>query len=259
MAKKKVESIEEQVRDNRLAHVMRDLPYMPEPTYFFNVGDSVSIGNLQDCVVFDILENGKIYEIEYTSVDHNYGNPIIKENQRMFWAWHYIRHPYNHDDHDLIKNEDLRLSYSQRDLSGLLSNMYTFGVDMNPSYQRGYVWSQEDKHLLIDSIFKNMDIGKFVFVHLPFKSQSPSYEILDGKQRLNAISEFYLNEFSYSGYFFHDLAKHEQYHFQHYFISYAEIRDISEQQKLRYFLTLNRSGKVMDQKHLSKIENMLSE
>ena len=35
-----------------------------------------------------------------------------------------------------------------------------------PDYQRGYVWEQEDKELLLDSIFKNIDIGKFVFIRL---------------------------------------------------------------------------------------------
>lgn len=257
MAKKPKIVTPEDKRQNNLNHALRELPFIPEPTYFFQIGDPVSIGNLTDCFICDILENGKVYEIEYTAIDNNYGNPIVRPGERMFWVWHHVRPRYLFDDHNLIKNEDLRLSYSQRDLSGLLGNMYSFGTDMNPSYQRGYVWNQDDKQLLIDSIFKNMDIGKFVFVHLPFKSQSPSYEILDGKQRLNAISEFYLNKLSYCGYFYNDMSKREQYHFQHYMISYDELDNVSEQQKIRYFLTLNRAGKVMDEKHLSKIEKML--
>ena len=70
---------------------------------------------------------------------------------------------------------------------------------MNPEYQRDYVWSEEDKVDLIDSIMHHRDIGKFVFVENPFDHSKErggdSYEVLDGKQRINAIIGFINGEF----------------------------------------------------------------
>jgi hypothetical protein len=40
-------------------------------------------------------------------------------------------------------------------------------------------------------------------------------------------------------------------------ISYSEMRDITDEQKIRYFLMLNTSGKVMDTAHLAKVAAML--
>jgi uncharacterized protein with ParB-like and HNH nuclease domain len=43
---------------------------------------------------------------------------------------------------------------------------------MNPEYQRGFVWKEEHKLKLIDSIFNGIEIGKMVFVRLPWKENS---------------------------------------------------------------------------------------
>ena len=64
---------------------------------------------------------------------------------------------------------------------------------------RGNVWDIEDKVKLIDSIFNNIDVGKFAFIKVPYKDNSPSYECLDGKQRVTALIEFYEGRFEYKG------------------------------------------------------------
>lgn len=242
----------------RLKRMLEESAYLPTPTYYFELGDEVEYGNLQDIVIVDIFDDGKVYEIDCTSINNNYGNPIVNKHVRHYVTWLDVR-PLSPEDHDIISNDDLQLRYSQMQLSSLLTNLYSFRTNMNPVYQRDYVWSNNDKILLIDSIFNNIDIGKFVFIHLPYAPDSPSYEILDGKQRLNALAGFYENRFSYRDLFFNDLSRHEKYQFTNYPVSVAELTDITEQQKLRYFLTLNRTGKVMDQKHLEKVEAMLNE
>jgi hypothetical protein len=131
---------------------------------------------------------------------------------------------------------------------------------MDADYQRDYVWTLQDKHNLIDSIFNNIDIGKFVFIMLKWEEHPLNYlyEVLDGKQRINAVTEFYENRFTYNGLFFNQLSKWEQWHFKEYHVNVAEISNITREQKIRYFLTLNVSGKVMDKEHLKKVENMLT-
>lgn len=61
-------------------------------------------------------------------------------------------------------------------------------INAQPEYQRGEVWSEQKKSLLIDSILRGIDIPK---VYLRVLNNSiHKYEVSDGQQRLNAIFSF---------------------------------------------------------------------
>ncbi|WP_178119591.1 DUF262 domain-containing protein [Pseudomonas sp. SCB32] len=72
---------------------------------------------------------------------------------------------------------------------------------MSPPYQRrGRIWSKTDKAYLIDSILNGYDIPKLYMADFTLgqnsrlnKSKLP-YAIIDGKQRLEAIFDFFDNE-----------------------------------------------------------------
>jgi hypothetical protein len=255
---KKLTQEEISIKDlnNQLEHIEN----IPLPTYLHNIGDKVTIGNVKDCVVIDVLENGKIYKIDYTEFNHNYGNPIRKEHTINYWSWLDI-HPVVSENHNLIKNKDLFLNYGQRDIRDILIKKYHFGIEMEPEYQRNYVWELSDKQLLIDSIFNNIDTGKFVYIHLEWNDHPLhyGYEILDGKQRIKTICDFYEGRFPYNNLYYKDLSSGERDHFEDYRISIAEIRNVTRKQKLLYFLKLNRTGRVMSSDQLSKVENLLNE
>ncbi|MHB2061410.1 DUF262 domain-containing protein [Pseudomonas monsensis] len=74
-------------------------------------------------------------------------------------------------------------------------------IDMEPPYQRrGRLWSQTDKAYLIDSILNGFDIPKLYMADFTVgegsslnKNKLP-YAIIDGKQRLEAIFDFFQNK-----------------------------------------------------------------
>lgn len=72
-------------------------------------------------------------------------------------------------------------------------------IDMNPSYQRhGRLWSSSDKAYLIDSIINGFDIPKFYMADFTYGDSNLNvkklpYAIIDGKQRFEAIFDFYDN------------------------------------------------------------------
>jgi hypothetical protein len=259
MARKKKEEktkdqIEQEYMERELNGLKKKLYLIPEPTNVLNKGDKVTIGALQDVFIEDVLENGKIYLINYTRVDNNYGRPIRNENQRRYVQWMDVR-LINNESESLIQNRDLRLNYSQRHLGDIFSKAYYFGIDFEPDYQRDYVWELNDKVELIDSIFNNVDIGKFVYVRVD--KEDYLYEILDGKQRIRAILDYYEDRFSYKGKKFSQLSIRDQDHFDSYSINVAEISNVTEEQALRYFLKLNITGKTMDKEHLDKVRERL--
>jgi hypothetical protein len=70
-------------------------------------------------------------------------------------------------------------------------------IDMDPPYQRrGRLWSLTDKAYLIDSILNGYDIPKFYVADFTWGSSALNrkklpYAIIDGKQRFEAIFDFY--------------------------------------------------------------------
>ena len=61
-----------------------------------------------------------------------------------------------------------------------------------PPYQRGLVWTDQQRKDLIDSIINGYDIPKLYFK----KSKDEKLEVIDGQQRLDAIFRFMDNGFS---------------------------------------------------------------
>jgi hypothetical protein len=70
-------------------------------------------------------------------------------------------------------------------------------IDMEPPYQRrGRLWSDTDKAYLIDSILNGYDVPKlymadFTWGESPLNTNRLPYAIIDGKQRLEAIFDFF--------------------------------------------------------------------
>lgn len=70
-------------------------------------------------------------------------------------------------------------------------------LDLAPVYQRrSGLWSKEDKAFLIDSILNHFDVPKiyvadFTFVNTSLNRRKKSYAVIDGKQRLEAIFDFF--------------------------------------------------------------------
>ncbi|MGL5328466.1 MAG: DUF262 domain-containing protein [Peptostreptococcaceae bacterium] len=251
---------EEQILENSLNRLRDEYYHMPTPPTRrrLSVGDKVRIGNLKDCIVEEVLEDGKILLINYTKIDNNYGKPIENKNQRGYWCWMDTLPLNNLISEDIFSvKDDIRIFYSQRQMYGLFTHAYHFGFDLNPSYQRGNVWGLEEKVLLIESIFNNIDIGKFTFVK-PDSILEPT-EVLDGKQRITTLLEFYEDRFQYKGKYFSELNWKDQNHITSYSINWGETSGLTEQQKIKYFLKLNTCGKPMDKEHLDSVRSMLKD
>jgi hypothetical protein len=73
-------------------------------------------------------------------------------------------------------------------------------IDFSPPYQRrGRLWSKQDKGFLIDSIVNGFDIPKLYLADFQYgnsllNERKLPYAIIDGKQRLETVFEFFDNE-----------------------------------------------------------------
>ena len=232
-----------------------------EPTLHYRIGDEIIYGGFKAATITGIYDDGKIYKLCCTTTHTNYGNPYDEENIIRLTAWTEIRSliPGNTS---FTTDWNIRIDAYQSNISSLLFHYYR-GIDMDPEYQRGYVWDIEDKVSLIDSIFNKINIGQFTLVYLSFKEYKEKgskngYEILDGKQRLNAIIEFYEGRFTYKGKLFSELSSKDYHTFTGHTISFGEIKDVTMKQRIECFLRLNTQGKGQDLDHLNKVQKLLT-
>jgi len=106
---------------------------------------------------------------------------------------------YNIDEGDVGYNDDddyddlfeIRTQMHQEGLKSyydryLLKNK----IDLQPEYQRDFVWNEDKRDLLIDSIMRGFVIPQFVLI----ETDKKKYECIDGQHRLTVIKHFISGE-----------------------------------------------------------------
>lgn len=231
-------------------------------TRSFRIGDQVEIGALNNAIIVGQLHSRGIYAVEHDWSDRQDQTPWRKVG---IWPWFEII-PYKEQEHNLLnpktrefsKEDTIRIQAQQADISSLLAKYHFSGIDMNPEYQRDYVWEEDDKIALIDSIFNNVSIGMIVLIQRGWTHPGEHFEVLDGKQRIQAIVDFYEDRLSYKGRVFSQMTWRDRKHFEDHTIQFGIVSDLSKKQIMEYFIRLNTFGKTMSQDHLDFIKIKLS-
>lgn len=221
------------------------------------VGDRVELGNLQDCVVAELSDDGRFVTVEYNGIDRH-GVSIHGERCFSTWAWFDV-FPLEQIESTRFTTDRMRPTFIQSDVKSLLSLHFRRGLIDNPDYQRGYVWTLEDKLRLIESVMCERNIGSFLFVQYKYARYEGMLEILDGKQRLNALIEFYTGRFTYRGKFYHQLSRIDRTRFEGARVAYAYLdgENMTRVQLLEMFLEMNCAGVPQTEDHLNKVRELL--
>ncbi len=137
-------------------------------------------------------------------------------------------------------------------------------------YQRPLVWTRNENQLLIESIYNNIEIGKFVirtrswaWVQNRFnagKWENTAFaDVVDGKQRLNTILDFVSNKFpDMHGNFYHDLSDQAQRKFLGFMkFAYLELdENTTDENTLKTFLAINFAGAPMSREHIDYVRSI---
>lgn len=262
--KKKEKLTDEQIKQINWEQSTRDLKdrieggRIPEPTRYFKVGDEVKIGALKNIFITEVLFDGMGYAVHYDYLGQEYGRPKQMIGDGV-WDWLSIQPMTAHQiGEPMHVKDDVQIRFLNNDIYSLIHKVYHAGVDFNPSYQRDLVWGMDQKLSLMDSIFNNIDIGKFTFIKHDYSPERKFYyEILDGKQRLSTICEFYEDRFSWNGKKFSELCVGDTNHFIQFPVIQGEVGEITEQQIYKLFIKMNTSGTPVSKEHLDKIKSLI--
>lgn len=91
-------------------------------------------------------------------------------------------------DPDKIKVR--RDTFSVYQIFDMMNNNHS-DIDLNPEFQRNFVWDNTRKSLLIESILLGIPIPVLYFA----ENKTGEYHVVDGMQRLTTIKQFLNNEF----------------------------------------------------------------
>lgn len=224
------------------------------PTYFFEIGESVNYGNHKHATIQDKSSDSKIYQVQ-VEVSERDKTPYMRSD---VLPWYSIFKVAKRES-ALTSQLDLRYRTLSSQVSGMLSRCESAGVDFNPSYQRGLVWTPEQKVALISTIFNKGSIGSLSFNQRDYSTAGPIYEVVDGKQRLTTLLEFSQNQFPFKGKLFCELSPKDRYHFENHNIMVYDLERGTEREILQLFLLVNRRGTPVDVKHIEMVEKKLSD
>ena len=95
-----------------------------------------------------------------------------------------------------IKVRDLVAGYCDKGDEGVYG--YDGKLDIRPPYQREFVYDQQDRLLVIDSIMHGFPLNAMYWI----AHDDGGYEVMDGQQRTISICQYFNNDFSYEERYF---------------------------------------------------------
>ena len=149
-------------------------------------------------------------------------------------------------------------SPNQQDLSWFVDMQAQGRLELNPEYQRKSVWTYKDKQFFLDTVFNNYPCPA-VYLQKENTPTGPLYNVVDGKQRLSTVLDFYAGkirinkEFSIvemRGLKFKDLTEKRQSDFYNYIFMVEQIRSESSVDWGEVFQRVNKNQKKLTDQEL---------
>jgi len=237
----------------------RDESNVYEPNYLYKVGEAVILGNQPDCRVEEVLMSGKLIHISHADRGTTYGNPYDNKRRLPMLVWWMDLEPISTVENTNFRRPYIHTNYTTTPLDSLVHTIYRRGLITSPTYQRDYVWSLEDKQRLVQSIFNRADIGKFLFLEHPYPENR--LEVIDGKQRLDAIREFYEGRFEFKGKTWFQLSPEDKNAFMDVMTQSGTLNAelVKKSDVLWLFLTINAGGVPQTEEHLAHARKLYEE
>ena len=170
------------------------------------------------------------------------------------------------------KEGNWECSYS---LSRLVKNISDFeqGIDtliplqMNPDFQRGHVWSEEQQEKYIETLLRNgAKNARTIYLNCPswnsvsdFSDKYNDFVCVDGLQRYTAIKKFVNDELKVFGYYFHEFEDWKIFSRKTSIIK-LNINDLkTKKEVLQWYLEMNSNGTPHSKEEIDKVKAMLEE
>ena len=172
----------------------------------FSIGDRIYMDVNKERYIEEFIEVNNQYYI----IPDNY-NPLLDNPIPLYMVSHKKRD--ENSDVSIFKtakedtiNDHITQDTITSDIQFLIKYISENQLDLNPIYQRGYVWTIEQKKSFIKALIQGQTTLKPTYLYNNVQVNEPMYEVLDGKQRINAVISYMKHEFSINDLYYRDLS-----------------------------------------------------
>lgn len=136
------------------------------------------------------------------------------------------------------------------------------GLDVDPDFQRGHVWTPEQQVRYVEFIMRGGQTGRDILTNHPnWQTGDPHkgpYVLVDGKQRLTAVLGFLRDEVLAFGYRFSEYQDKAHMRFKLGFKWH--VNDLKTRAEvLKWYLDLNTGGTVHTDDEIRRVQQLLAE
>jgi|688.fasta_scaffold168898_3 hypothetical protein len=152
-------------------------------------------------------------------------------------------------------------NYDLKSLMRAIDDWEKEGLQLNPDFQRGHIWSEEQQIKYMEFFLKGGKTGRVIYLNndgwgdgeLPSKN---GFVCVDGLQRLTAIRRFMNNEIKVFGFYYNEFSGNIR--------SATDIRvNINnlktKKEVLQWYLEFNAGGTIHTEEELNKVRKLLDE
>jgi hypothetical protein len=142
-----------------------------------------------------------------------------------------------------ITIRELTQGYCDNEENGVVG--YGGRLDIRPPYQREFVYKDQQRNAVIDTLTKNYPLNVMYWA----MKEDGSYEVIDGQQRTISISQYINGDFAYMMRYFHNLHADEQEQILNYKLM-VYFCSGTDSEKLEWFKTINIAGEELTEQEL---------
>jgi len=142
-----------------------------------------------------------------------------------------------------IKIKDLVAGYFDNSNGGVRG--YNGLLDIRPAYQREFVYKDEKRNKVIESVMKGFPLNVMYWVD----NGNGQYEVLDGQQRAISICQYYIGMFGINNIAYHNLPSNKKEQFNEYELM-VYFCSGTPSEKLDWFETINIAGERLTKQEL---------
>lgn len=129
--------------------------------------------------------------------------------------------------------------------------------DLDPDFQRGYVWTQNQKEKYIEYILRGGIHANIILFNHPgwMGDFQGDFVLVDGKQRLDSVIGFMNNKVKAFGYYFNEFE--DQMPTMQYCLQIGVNNLQTRLEVLEWYLELNTGGTVHTEKDINKVIELI--
>ncbi len=143
-------------------------------------------------------------------------------------------------------------SFEEVTIEKLVNWLNNDKIDLNPSYQRNFIWSTKDQNELIDTILKGFPLPNFFIYQKP----SGNFDMVDGQQRTTTIYSFINGEISSSKNSGKKKINEVRSEFLNYKLPIIFIKNVQDEKLLNdFYVLINKKGKQLNTPEVNKSEH----